>query len=193
MITLLAAAAEFEAGLISQRTMAAMAAAKVREVKMGNQHLRAGTPGAMRGARAERTRLSKEHALDVLPYILAARATGAVSLRQVAAALTARGVQPPGGGSCPGIPARWAASSAPRASTEIQDPGLRNQSAPQPRGHAAEHDNRDRQDDEGEPLQVCHDRNPPSAACAMACKAPAAPSQKMSPIATECTVMLALL
>jgi DNA invertase Pin-like site-specific DNA recombinase len=99
MVTMLAAVAEFEAGLISQRTKAAMAAAKVRGVKMGNPHLRAGTPGAMRGARAERTRLSKEHALDVLPYIVAARAAGAVSLRQVAAALTARGVQPPGGGS----------------------------------------------------------------------------------------------
>ncbi len=99
MVTLLAAVAEFEAGLISQRTKAAMAAAKARGIKMGNPHLLAGTPGAMRDARAERSRLAVEHAADVMPYIAAARKAGAGSFSQVAAALTARGIQPPSGGA----------------------------------------------------------------------------------------------
>lgn len=98
MVTLLAAVAEFEAGLISQRTKAAMAAAKARGIKMGNPHLLAGSADAMRGARAERSRLAMEHAADVLPYILAARNAGANSLAQVASALTARGIRPPSGG-----------------------------------------------------------------------------------------------
>lgn len=99
MVTLLAAVAEFEAGLISQRTKAAMAAAKARGIKMGNPHLHAGTPGAMRDARAERSRLAIEHAADVMPYITDARKAGANSLSKVAQALTARGIQPPSGGS----------------------------------------------------------------------------------------------
>jgi DNA invertase Pin-like site-specific DNA recombinase len=98
MVTMMAAIAEFEAGLISQRTIAAMAAAKARGIKMGNPHLQAGTPGAMTIARSERTRLSAEHAADVMPYIVAARKAGAGSLVQVAAALTARGIRPPSGG-----------------------------------------------------------------------------------------------
>lgn len=104
MVTLLAAVAEFEAGLISQRTKAAMAAAMARGVKMGNPRLQAGTPGAMREARSERSRLATEHVADVLPYIAAARKAGAESLSQVAAALTARGIRPPSGGD------RWHAS-----------------------------------------------------------------------------------
>jgi hypothetical protein len=69
------------------------------------------------------------------------------------------------------------------------DPTSRDVAAPQPSGHAAERDNRDRQDNEGEPLQVCHDRNPPSVICAIACSALAAPSQIMAPITIECTAI----
>jgi len=39
-----------------------------------------------------------EHRADVLPFIRAAQKAGAISLREIARALTARGIQPPGGG-----------------------------------------------------------------------------------------------
>ncbi len=40
----------------------------------------------------------RARAADVLPYIAAARRAGAVTLREIAAALTARGVPAPAGG-----------------------------------------------------------------------------------------------
>ena len=43
-------------------------------------------------------RLSRARAADVLPYVKAARRAGATTLRELAAALTARGVPAPAGG-----------------------------------------------------------------------------------------------
>jgi DNA invertase Pin-like site-specific DNA recombinase len=119
ILTMFAAVAELEAGLISQRTKAAMAAAKARGVRMGNPKLPPGTFGAMRGARTERTRLATEHSASVMPYIIAARGAGANSLREIAAALTARGVQPPSGGRC------WHASQVRRVVAEPAPPPCR--------------------------------------------------------------------
>lgn len=99
MVTLLAAVAEFEAGLISQRTKAAMEAARVRGVKFGNPRLLAGDASSARSARRERSRLSAGYVLDIIPMISAARGAGCSSLGQVAAALTARGIRPPNGGA----------------------------------------------------------------------------------------------
>jgi DNA invertase Pin-like site-specific DNA recombinase len=108
-ITLMAAVAELEAGLISQRTKAALAAAKARGVKLGSPRLSVGfDSSASRAGRMAQTARSKAHAADVLPYIEAARGAGAASLRQVAAALTARGIQPPSGGDA------WHASQVQR-------------------------------------------------------------------------------
>lgn len=97
-LTLMAAVAELEAGLISQRTKAALAAAKARGKKLGNPNLRPGDSATAAVARQANTERARSHALDVLPYITAAQKAGATSLRQIAAALTARGVQPPAGG-----------------------------------------------------------------------------------------------
>lgn len=97
-LTLMAAVAELEAGLISQRTKAALVAAKARGVKLGNPNLKHGDSEAARAGREAQTARSREHAADVWPYIDAARKAGATSLRQIAAALVARGVGPPGGG-----------------------------------------------------------------------------------------------
>jgi hypothetical protein len=60
---------------------------------LGNPRLRAGDPGQGRAAAAARAR-----AADVAPYLEAARRAGARTLRELAAALDARGVPAPAGG-----------------------------------------------------------------------------------------------
>jgi DNA invertase Pin-like site-specific DNA recombinase len=98
LVTQMAAVAELEAVLISQRTRAALAAAKARGVVLGNPCLRAGTPDAARAAVAVKVEASRARAADILPYIEAARRAGCTTLREIAAALTARGVPTPAGG-----------------------------------------------------------------------------------------------
>src|SRR5271165_1885070 len=96
-IHILAAVAEHEREMISQRTIAALAAAKARGVKLGNPNLRPGSRSAARTARQARTQNADAHALDVMPYIKAARAAGCSSLGELARALTARGILTPSG------------------------------------------------------------------------------------------------
>ncbi len=99
ILTMFAAVAELERGLISQRTKAALAAAKARGIKLGNPRLAHGFDSAMSLAgRLSQTSRARSHAADVLPFIADARKAGANSLSKVAQALTARGIQPPSGG-----------------------------------------------------------------------------------------------
>lgn len=97
-VTLMAAVAELEAGLISQRTRAALEAAKARGVRLGSPMLRRGDSEAARLGREAQTDRSSEHAADVAPFIAAARRAGATSLQDFADALMARGVRTPRGG-----------------------------------------------------------------------------------------------
>lgn len=108
MVTMLAAVAELEAGMISQRTKAALEAAKARGVKLGNPELRAGTPKAAKRASKVASANAKARARDVLPYVKAAQRAGATTLAQIAAALEARGVRTPRGGT------RWAPAQVSR-------------------------------------------------------------------------------
>ena len=97
-IHILAAVAEHEREMISARTIAALAAARARGVKLGNPALKPGDRFAARSARQARSALADAHAADVQPYIEAARKAGCTSLGEIARALTARGIRTPAGG-----------------------------------------------------------------------------------------------
>lgn len=97
MLTQMAAVAELEAGLISQRTRAALAQAKARGIKLGNPQLKAGTPEAAWKAAAAYRAKSQTKATDVLPLIRQAQKAGAITLQSIADAMTARGIPTPGG------------------------------------------------------------------------------------------------
>ncbi len=93
----MAAVAKLEAGLISQRTRAALAAAKACGTVLGNLRLRAGAPEHARAAAAAKSAQVQARAADVLPYLDAARRAGARALHELAEALTNRGVPTPAG------------------------------------------------------------------------------------------------
>jgi DNA invertase Pin-like site-specific DNA recombinase len=100
-VHILAAVAEHEAAMISARTKAALQAAKARGVKLGGD--RAGILASLgpkgRAASAEvRRAKAQKRASDILPVIEAAKAAGAISLREVAGYLNQRGETAPRGG-----------------------------------------------------------------------------------------------
>jgi hypothetical protein len=78
-------------------TKAGLAAAKARGVKLGNPNLRAGSSAAVAVARDAHTQQARQRALAVLPFITAAQRAGAVTLREIAAAMEARGIRTPSG------------------------------------------------------------------------------------------------
>jgi DNA invertase Pin-like site-specific DNA recombinase len=97
LITQMAAVAELEAGLIAQRTKAALAAAKARGVKLGNPALRAGTPEAARAAAAAKVRQADDRAADLVQTVAEIRAAGVGTVEGIAKALNARGIPSPSG------------------------------------------------------------------------------------------------
>jgi DNA invertase Pin-like site-specific DNA recombinase len=94
-IHILAAVAEHEREAISQRTKAALAAAKARGKKLGGPRLAA----ARRASIKARSEVADAFAANVRPIIKEIQASGVSSLRGVARALTARGVPTARGGS----------------------------------------------------------------------------------------------
>ena len=94
MLHIYASLAEQECTLISERTTAALAAAKTRGVKLGN-------PNLDQGSAAGREKQSEEadrFAANVLPIIRQAKKAGASTLQQIADALNDRGVATARGG-----------------------------------------------------------------------------------------------
>jgi Resolvase, N terminal domain len=108
-VGLLAVIAQHERRLISERTRAALAAAKGRGVVLGNP---ANLDDADRrrgnaASAAKRRARAEKRAADLLPYFREIRAGGANTLRQIAAELNRRGVPAPRGG-------RWQANMVRR-------------------------------------------------------------------------------
>ena len=118
LVTQMAAVAELEAGLIGQRTRAALAVAKARGVKLGNPRLVPGTPAMAAAARAARNRQVAERTADVLAVLRQVQDEGAGSLRTIGAGLQARGVLTPAG------KAHWSATQVQRVLVQAAAPGL---------------------------------------------------------------------
>src|SRR5262245_51781289 len=93
-VHILAAVAEHERTAISERTKAALAAAKRRGVKLGGPRLAA----ARKASNKARSEAADAFAANVRPIIKEIQASGVSGLRGVARALTARGVRTARGG-----------------------------------------------------------------------------------------------
>jgi len=101
LLTQMASVAELEAGLISERTKAALAAAKARGVKLGNPHgaraLRGKQVGNKQALRVIKAR-AQERAQNLRAIITDVRNDGHTSVRDIAAELNRRGILTARGG-----------------------------------------------------------------------------------------------
>jgi DNA invertase Pin-like site-specific DNA recombinase len=95
VLHLFAALAEKERKMIAARTRSALEAAKARGVVLGGPKLHEARAKGVAALKAEADR----HAANVVPIIREARKAGARTLRQIAAALNARGVLTARGGA----------------------------------------------------------------------------------------------
>jgi DNA invertase Pin-like site-specific DNA recombinase len=97
-IHILAAVAEDEAKRISDRTKAALAAAKARGVKLGGHRGVELTEDVRKAGRAVRTAKANARSLDLAPLIADLQANGITSLGAIANALNERGIPTARGG-----------------------------------------------------------------------------------------------
>jgi len=101
LLTQMASVAELEAGLISERTKAALAAAKVRGVKLGNPNGARALRGKQKGnseAMAAIKLKAQEHATNLRSIVDEVRCQGVTSVRRIADELNRRGILSPRGG-----------------------------------------------------------------------------------------------
>lgn len=117
LLTQMAAVAELEAGLTSERTKAALAAAKARGVKLGGarpgaaERGRAMAPVAAAAARAQ----ADSRAADLAGIVAELRTAGITSLSGIARELAARGLRTARGGT-------WTATQVARLLTRLHLP-----------------------------------------------------------------------
>ena len=100
-LTQMASVAELEAGLISERTKAALAAAKARGVKLGNPNGARALRGKQTGnseAVAAIKRKAQEHAANLRSIVDDIRDQGITSIRKITDELNERDVPAPRGG-----------------------------------------------------------------------------------------------
>jgi DNA invertase Pin-like site-specific DNA recombinase len=105
VVGIMAVVAQAERKMISVRTKSALAAAKARGVKLGGVRHRKSDGAAvtldaeaMAAGRAARSAQASNRASDMRPIIADIQATGANSLREIAAGLNARGIPTARGG-----------------------------------------------------------------------------------------------
>ncbi|MGX1348005.1 DNA invertase Pin-like site-specific DNA recombinase [Bradyrhizobium elkanii] len=98
-IHILAAVAEHEAKMISERTKAALAAARARGAVLGGFRGRAGTCTDLEKARAVRTAKADSRAMDLATTMQRLQSEGARSFRAIAAGLNSRGITACRGGA----------------------------------------------------------------------------------------------
>lgn len=127
LLTQMAPVAELEAGLIGQRTRAALQAAKARGTALGGVRPGQRAPTAeeqRRGAQAgaDARRLAADHvAHHAAPRVLALRAQG-LPLRGIAATLAAEGVSTPLRGA-------WTATGVKRLLARVNEPAIEREAA----------------------------------------------------------------
>ena len=109
----MASVAELEAGLIGERTKAALAAAKSHGVRLGGFRGRA--PTAVERAAASKARRARadNHAADLKPVIARLDPEGSLPLRELARRLTAEGIPTPAGAAV------WSAATVQRLKARI--------------------------------------------------------------------------
>ena len=109
----MASVAELEAGMISDRTKKALAAAKAHGKKLGGFRGRAGTAEDTAKARKAHSAKAAEHAASLVPIITRLDPDGSLSLRALAAKLTAEGLPTPAGA------AAWTAMTVARVKAKL--------------------------------------------------------------------------
>jgi DNA invertase Pin-like site-specific DNA recombinase len=119
LLTQMASVAELEAGLISERTKAALAAAKARGVKLGNPNGARALKGRQVGnkeAVAATKANAEQRACNLRAIVDDLRSQGFTSVRAIAAQLNERGVLTARGGA-------WHPTSAARLLSRLQAAG----------------------------------------------------------------------
>jgi DNA invertase Pin-like site-specific DNA recombinase len=109
----MASVAELEAGMIGERTKRALAAAKERGRKLGGFRGRAATADDRARASAALTARANEHAESLAPIITRLDPDGSLSLRALAARLTADGLPTPAGAAV------WTAATVARVKARL--------------------------------------------------------------------------
>jgi DNA invertase Pin-like site-specific DNA recombinase len=100
-VHILAAVAEHEAQMISQRTKAALQAARARGVTLGtpkHDQIARSAPKGNRASAQVRGEAARRRASDVLPVIQSVKASGVTTLAGIAEKLNDRGIPAPRGG-----------------------------------------------------------------------------------------------